>query len=137
MGLGSRVRPSLVSLHYRLTAFIALLRAMADKMVPGIPHSTRIAILQQTDAESHNGLSMNVEGQISSEVEKSVLEYVLSSDSHRNEVTRKMNSKDYVQKYLTINNPQFFQEALKQTTRYSPYNASEGSATKISRGSCL
>lgn len=60
---------------------------MADKLVPGIPHSTRIAILQQTDSSGQEGLETNtVEAQ-----NKTVLQYVMSSDNHRNEVIRHMN----------------------------------------------
>ncbi|KAL4873824.1 hypothetical protein BDV12DRAFT_207551 [Aspergillus spectabilis] len=84
--------------HYGLvgrngTGKSTLLRAIADKLVPGIPHSTRIAILQQTDAETQEGCeSFGVESQKSADNEsKSVLDYVMSSDHHRNDVTRKMN----------------------------------------------
>ncbi|KAL4880936.1 P-loop containing nucleoside triphosphate hydrolase protein [Aspergillus karnatakaensis] len=84
--------------HYGLigrngTGKSTLLRAMADKLVPGIPHATRIAILQQTDAETREGREgFKAEDQRSPDNEKSsVLEYVMSSDHHRNDVTRKMN----------------------------------------------
>ncbi|KAL5365498.1 P-loop containing nucleoside triphosphate hydrolase protein [Aspergillus floccosus] len=78
--------------HYGLigrngTGKSTLLRAMADKLVPGIPHSTRVAILQQTDTTDQEGLETNtVETQ-----NKTVLQYVMSSDNHRNEVIRHMN----------------------------------------------
>ncbi|KAI9044029.1 ABC-F family ATP-binding cassette domain-containing protein [Aspergillus affinis] len=77
--------------HYGLigrngTGKSTLLRAMADKLVPGIPHPTRIAILQQTDSA--------VQGSLQSENEeskdKTVLEYVMSSDRHKNELVRKI-----------------------------------------------
>ncbi|KAE8392320.1 P-loop containing nucleoside triphosphate hydrolase protein [Aspergillus alliaceus] len=81
--------------HYGLigrngTGKSTLLRAMADKLVPGIPHSTRIAILQQTDAASQEDLKSFAleDGEVQ---KKTVLEYVLSSDHSRNEVVRKMN----------------------------------------------
>ncbi|KAL5342455.1 P-loop containing nucleoside triphosphate hydrolase protein [Aspergillus crustosus] len=84
--------------HYGLigrngTGKSTLLRAMADKLVPGIPHSTRIAILQQTDAETQEGReSFNIGSREPAGNEnKSVLDYVMSSDHHRNDVTRKMN----------------------------------------------
>lgn len=75
---------------------VALLRAMADKLVPGITHSTRIAILQQTDADSREGQgSFDVGNQKQDEAEnKSVLDYVMGSDHHRNYVTARMNCKD-------------------------------------------
>lgn len=56
----------------------ALLRAMAEKLIPGIPHATRIAILQQTDED--NG----PHGDASAKLDKSVLESVLGSDEARN-----------------------------------------------------
>jgi hypothetical protein len=76
-------------------ALAALLRAMADKLVPGIPHLTRIAILQQTDAEAQKGLhAFSDERQKHRHDEsKPVLEYAISSDHHRNEVIGKMNCK--------------------------------------------
>ncbi|KAL4934529.1 ABC-F family ATP-binding cassette domain-containing protein [Aspergillus undulatus] len=83
--------------HYGLigrngTGKSTLLRAMADKLIPGIPHSTRIAILQQTDADTRNHGSFKDESQNQEESEsKSVLDYVMSSDHHRNDVTQKMN----------------------------------------------
>lgn len=75
---------------------VALLRAMADKLVPGIPHSTRMAILQQTDADSREGRgSFDAGNQKLDEAEKkSVLDYVMGSDHHRNYVTARMNCKD-------------------------------------------
>ncbi|KAI9370998.1 P-loop containing nucleoside triphosphate hydrolase protein [Aspergillus egyptiacus] len=84
--------------HYGLigrngTGKSTLLRAMADKLVPGIPHSTRIAILQQTDTEPQEGqTSFRDESQNQKNNEsKSVLGYVMSSDHYRNDVTQKMN----------------------------------------------
>lgn len=61
---------------------------MAEKLVPGIPHSTRIAILQQTDANEDETNDMGT-----TEQHATVLEQVMSSDSFRNEVTRKMGCK--------------------------------------------
>ncbi|KAJ5099974.1 hypothetical protein N7532_006975 [Penicillium argentinense] len=55
-------------IHYGLlgrngTGKSTLLRAMAEKLIPGIPHATRITILQQTDGEytagGTDGLSMD------------------------------------------------------------------------------
>ncbi|CEN62552.1 hypothetical protein ASPCAL09185 [Aspergillus calidoustus] len=84
--------------HYGLvgrngTGKSTLLRAMADKLVPGIPHLTRIAILQQTDTEAQEGLQTFGDGRQrqSDEEIKPVLEYAISSDHHRNEVIGKMN----------------------------------------------
>lgn len=57
----------------------ALLRAMADKLIPGIPHVTRIAILQQTGVDDESG------GYGRLRLDKTVLDAVLSSDEMRNE----------------------------------------------------
>lgn len=67
---------------------------MADKLVPGIPHATRIAILQQTDTQTQNDLDVqhgwndNNDGS-----QRKVLEYVMGSDRYRNEVIHKMDCK--------------------------------------------
>lgn len=58
---------------------------MAEKLVPGIPHSTRIAILQQTDANEDETNDMEA-----AEQHVTALEQVMSSDSSRNEVARRM-----------------------------------------------
>lgn len=72
---------------------------MAEKLVPGIPHSTRIAILQQTEEEAGEDSTGNIDTGLT------VLEQVMSSDSSRNEVTRKMERMSkhlpYDQFYLT------------------------------------
>lgn len=70
----------------------ALLRAMADKLVPGIPHSTRIAILQQTETASEEDVK-DFAAEEAENKHKTVLQYVLSSDHSRNEVVQKMNCK--------------------------------------------
>jgi hypothetical protein len=62
--------------------FLALLRAMAEKLIPGITHATRIAILQQTDDHENNYVGANLNQ------DNTVLESVLSSDETRNEVVR-------------------------------------------------
>lgn len=72
----------------------ALLRAMADKLVPGIPHPTRIAILQQTEIEDEVRTSgEQCEGEDRDRRNLPVLEYVMSSDRFRNDAVRKMNRK--------------------------------------------
>lgn len=55
---------------------------MADKLIPGIPHVTRISILQQTGVDDESG------GYGSLRLDKTVLGAVLSSDETRNEVAR-------------------------------------------------
>ncbi|OJJ63777.1 hypothetical protein ASPSYDRAFT_138981 [Aspergillus sydowii CBS 593.65] len=95
--------------HYGLigrngTGKSTLLRAMADKLVPGIPHSTRIAILQQTDADSRESKgSFDAGNQKQDETEKkSVLDYVMSSDHHRNYVIARM---DFLSKTFETEDP--------------------------------
>ncbi|KAJ5642388.1 hypothetical protein N7490_006388 [Penicillium lividum] len=73
--------------HYGLlgrngTGKSTLLRAMAEKLIPGIPHATRIAILQQTDDQDESGSTYGLR------LDKSVLESVLGSDEVRNEAVR-------------------------------------------------
>ncbi|KAJ5764870.1 hypothetical protein N7520_004429 [Penicillium odoratum] len=73
--------------HYGLlgrngTGKSTLLRAMAEKLIPGIPHATRIAILQQTDDQDECGSTYGLR------LDKSVLESVLGSDEARNEAVR-------------------------------------------------
>jgi hypothetical protein len=65
---------------------------MADKLVPGIPHPTRIAILQQTETEDEERI-FECEGEDRDRRDHPVLEYVMSSDRFRNEVVRKMDGK--------------------------------------------
>lgn len=60
---------------------------MAEKLIPGIPHATRIAILQQTDDQDESGSTYGLK------LEKSVLESVLGSDEARNEAARLANCK--------------------------------------------
>ncbi|KAJ5226429.1 hypothetical protein N7468_007654 [Penicillium chermesinum] len=86
-------------IHYGLlgrngTGKSTLLRAMAEKLIPGIPHATRVAILQQTqdDSEGSYGLSL----------EKTVLDAVLSSDTTRNEMVKTAN---FLSKAFEDNDP--------------------------------
>jgi hypothetical protein len=54
---------------------------MAEKLIPGIPHATRMAILQQTDDQDNDlGTAQSQD--------KTVLESVLNSDETRNEAVR-------------------------------------------------
>ncbi|KAF7713599.1 Uncharacterized protein PECH_002530 [Penicillium ucsense] len=74
-------------IHYGLlgrngTGKSTLLRAMADKLIPGIPHVSRIAILQQTGVDDESG------GYGKLRLDKTVLDAVLSSDESKNEITR-------------------------------------------------
>lgn len=69
---------------------------MAEKLIPGIPHVTRIAILQQTDGEYTAG------GTDGLSLEKGVLESVLSSDEARNHATRTADSENHP---VTVSQP--------------------------------
>lgn len=106
MGLGSLVcvsaSPCIKSSSNPSFDDVAILRALAEKLIPGVPYSTRIAILQQTDAEiednsknrdidalagssQHNG---SISGSGGSQ--KTALEQVIASDTMRTEVERKI-----------------------------------------------
>ena len=67
----------------------AILRAMADKLIPGISYSTRISILQQTDAEEEDNSAPAA--QLSSD-QKTVLQHVMGSNESRNRIVRNTNS---------------------------------------------
>ena len=78
------------SIHYSLvgrngTGKSTILRALSQKLIPGIPLSTRIAILQQT-AQGDDSIS---ELQHASS-DKSVLEHVVLGDPYRNEVLHEL-----------------------------------------------
>lgn len=74
----------------------ALLRAMAEKLIPGLPESLNIAILQQTDDDDTVGeltgstATMTVSDDTAKKVSKTVLQQVMQSDTARNDVTRKI-----------------------------------------------
>lgn len=78
----------------------AILRALAEKLIPGVPYSTRIAILQQTDAEIEsstdgidglaNLLQQNASISSSGGSQKTALEQVIASDTTRSEVEKKI-----------------------------------------------
>lgn len=60
---------------------------MAEKLVPGIPHATRIAIMQQSD----NEVDGDEPGAGSSTREdKTVLEHVMSGDGSRNDLLQRI-----------------------------------------------
>ncbi|TQB77106.1 hypothetical protein MPDQ_005592 [Monascus purpureus] len=71
----------------------ALLKAMAEKLIPGIPHASRIAILQQTDVESRDdGVEDARTGASGSEGNnkgRTVLEYAMGSDKSAKDIVRK------------------------------------------------
>lgn len=81
---------------------LAILRALAEKLIPGVPYSTRVAILQQTDAEieessNNDGIdglvdSLRQNGSIStsSASQKTALEQVIASNTTRSGLERKI-----------------------------------------------
>ena len=88
---------------------------MAEKRIPGIPHATRIGLLQQTDiqdededdtlttttsttsgtgslgTEGGSGVDQTTQQLSSQKKDKNVLEQVMSSDRFRNELVRDIN----------------------------------------------
>lgn len=83
---------------------------MAEKRIPGIPHATRIGLLQQTDMDIQVGeedetittttatTSTRVDEstqQPSEKKDKNVLEQVMSSDRYRNELVRDINGEKH------------------------------------------
>jgi hypothetical protein len=90
---------------------IAILRAIAEKLIPGISYATRIALLQQTEHDEHDGNVSDHGGQnelsnlVASSLKldgdaartkngngRTVLQQVMASDEARNEITRDIQS---------------------------------------------
>ena len=76
---------------------IALLRAIAEKLIPGLPESLHIAILQQTDGEGNNFeeptanmAAMSMSDDPDRKPSKSVLQQVMQSDTARNDLARRV-----------------------------------------------
>lgn len=72
---------------------------MAEKLIPGIPHATRITLLQQTDVEGQDdGLEDAHSGGTvaGGNTDKTVLEYAMTSDSLTNDIIQKANCKSYL-----------------------------------------
>lgn len=103
---------------------------MAEKLIPGIPHATRIAILQQTDDDNGPG------GNASLKLEKTVLESVLGSDEARNEAVRLADGMSSFRPYdRYANRDQSFQKASRPTTPWRQYMRSVKFAiSKLKRG---
>uniref|UniRef100_A0A093UVT7 GTP 3',8-cyclase n=1 Tax=Talaromyces marneffei PM1 TaxID=1077442 RepID=A0A093UVT7_TALMA len=90
-----------------------ILRALAEKLIPGVPYSTRIAILQQTDAEiEENSKNSEIDeladllqrdGSVStnSTTRKTALEQVIASDTMRM-LSRSLEKEDLLAPVLTI-----------------------------------
>jgi hypothetical protein len=67
------------------------LKAVAEKLIPGIPIPTRISILQQTATDEQSSLeSTQVDSATSSSSQLSVLEEVIDRATSRNEIQREI-----------------------------------------------
>ncbi|KAG9230630.1 P-loop containing nucleoside triphosphate hydrolase protein [Amylocarpus encephaloides] len=83
-------------IHYGLvgrngTGKSTVLKAVAQKLIPGIPLPTRISILQQTDADKET-VSQNIGGQSASNSQNhlSVLEAVIDKATSRSEIQKEI-----------------------------------------------
>lgn len=72
----------------KLMCSTALLKAIAQKLIPGIPNQTRISILQQTVSEGQSTLEED-----KNESKLSVLEEVIDRATSKNEIQHEINSK--------------------------------------------
>lgn len=92
---------------------------MAEKLIPGITHATRISILQQIDGEYTAG------GTDGLSLEKEVLQSVLSSDETRNEAVRIADCKPYLHvtgdQDMFSNTGQYYQKVLNPKTPCSQF----------------
>jgi hypothetical protein len=74
----------------------AILKALAHKLIPGIAPATRISILQQTTFQEHEQLLPDISDlgvdELSKTSEPSALQYVIESDSSRNDYLREVMS---------------------------------------------
>ncbi|EPE24251.1 P-loop containing nucleoside triphosphate hydrolase [Glarea lozoyensis ATCC 20868] len=81
--------------HYALigrngTGKSTILKAVAQKLIPGIPIPTRISILQQTDADKAAAGDGSVSSIATSTAKLSVLEQVIDNATSRNEIQREI-----------------------------------------------
>jgi hypothetical protein len=73
----------------------AILRAIADKLIPGIAPATRISMLQQTTfQEQEQALtdlsSLAIDKSPEKSFQQSALQYVIESDAYRNDYLREV-----------------------------------------------
>lgn len=71
----------------------ALLRAIATRIIPGLPLATRISNLQQTAAEDDAPRSESNTGATDEFSQKNAVQYVLDSDTKRKEIQAELDSK--------------------------------------------
>lgn len=97
MGPGSLVSRAALASDGRtalLTALTALLRAISEKLIPGIPEGTRVSILQQTDASDANtdDATAGASSSDSSLEGPGVLKSVIDKATAKGEVDQEINS---------------------------------------------
>lgn len=68
---------------------LALLKAIAEKLIPGIPEETRVVLLQQTDAGDLNAAEPR-DSPASTSADSSVLEEVIERATARQAVQREI-----------------------------------------------
>lgn len=77
--------------------YIVVLRAIAEKLIPGLPYTTRVSILQQTSTEHRDLIRSDNDidtGQLDDlSPKKTVLQKVVESDNSRNETLREIAGK--------------------------------------------
>lgn len=65
----------------------ALLRAIGEKLIPGLSFATKIALLQQTSADDRPSIADSSPADPQDDVfARSALQYILENDAIRNEV---------------------------------------------------
>ena len=74
---------------------LAILKAIADKLIPGIAPATRISMLQQTTFQEQEqalpGLSsLAIDESREKSFQQSALQYVIESDASRNDYLREV-----------------------------------------------
>jgi hypothetical protein len=90
----------LLTLNILLIHQSAILKAIAEKLVPGIPIPTRISILQQTatdgSTESEPASSETIAPSANSERQLSVLEEVIDRATSRNEIQHEIDGTSHL-----------------------------------------
>lgn len=73
---------------------VAILKAIADKLIPGIAPATRISMLQQTTSRDQEEALPDISDlrvdEPPKKSEQSAFQYVIESDAHRNEHLREV-----------------------------------------------
>ena len=71
--------------------FAALLRAIADKLIPGIPEQTRVSILQQTNVSDANTDDLPVTNPATGNGGPTVLEDVVDKATAKSDLEQDIN----------------------------------------------